>query len=164
MARRKAWAELTPAYRARLERNGITPTTHGTANLRRARGHDISLPHNKPERDRRKQHARERIVKAIRELQVENRKVGYLKDSDLLGAVGEIGIEGARILLEWQTYRTESGVAGSGHGNPANAKDRSGQTLQTFKEFVDANYPGLWDTVYEDWWSYAQETEGMNYY
>lgn len=44
MARRKSWSELTPAYRARLERRGVTAKTHATANLIRARGHRPALP------------------------------------------------------------------------------------------------------------------------
>jgi hypothetical protein len=44
MAARKAWSELTPAYRARLERQGITSKNHASANKIRARGHQPSRP------------------------------------------------------------------------------------------------------------------------
>lgn len=41
---RKSWEDLTPAYRRRLERAGITESSHGSANLIRARGHQASRP------------------------------------------------------------------------------------------------------------------------
>ena len=45
MARRKTWEQLSPAYRSRLERKGITAEQHRTgANLAPARGH-ISPTH-----------------------------------------------------------------------------------------------------------------------
>ena len=44
MAYRKAWKDLSPAYRARLERKGITARTHGVANLTEARGHPSRPP------------------------------------------------------------------------------------------------------------------------
>lgn len=36
---RKKWSELSPAYRARLTRQGVTAKKHSTANLLSARGH-----------------------------------------------------------------------------------------------------------------------------
>jgi len=39
MARRKAWRDLTPAYRRRLERQGITARSHRSADLTVPRGH-----------------------------------------------------------------------------------------------------------------------------
>lgn len=44
MAQRKAWADLSPAYQRRLERRGITAKSHASANLIRARGHQVSRP------------------------------------------------------------------------------------------------------------------------
>lgn len=44
MATRKAWKDLTPAYRARLERSGVTAKSHASENLIRARGHQPSRP------------------------------------------------------------------------------------------------------------------------
>lgn len=44
MSDRKAWKDLSPAYRARLERAGITARTHGVANLTEARGHPSKPP------------------------------------------------------------------------------------------------------------------------
>lgn len=41
---RKAWKDLTPAYRARLERAGVTSHTHAVANLTVARGHPTPPP------------------------------------------------------------------------------------------------------------------------
>lgn len=41
---RKAWKDLTPAYRARLERAGVTRADHARANLVRARGHQLARP------------------------------------------------------------------------------------------------------------------------
>jgi hypothetical protein len=37
--RRKGWNELSPSYRARLERQGVTADTYRSADLRAARGH-----------------------------------------------------------------------------------------------------------------------------
>lgn len=45
MARRKPWDELSPGYRRRLERAGVTAETHGQADLGLARGHSrLTLP------------------------------------------------------------------------------------------------------------------------
>ncbi len=44
MAARKAWDALSPAYRARLERSGITRASHAKANLTEARGHPSPRP------------------------------------------------------------------------------------------------------------------------
>lgn len=44
MGTRKAWKDLSPAYRARLERAGVTSHTHAVANLTEARGHPSSPP------------------------------------------------------------------------------------------------------------------------
>ena len=44
MATRKAWKDLTPAYKARLQRAGVTSRTHGVVNLVRARGHQLARP------------------------------------------------------------------------------------------------------------------------
>jgi hypothetical protein len=44
MGDRKAWKDLSPAYRARLERHGVTARTHGVANLTEARGHPSRPP------------------------------------------------------------------------------------------------------------------------
>jgi hypothetical protein len=39
VAARKSWSQLTPAYRARLERKGITAATHASASKVQARGY-----------------------------------------------------------------------------------------------------------------------------
>lgn len=44
MSQRKPWKDLSPAYRARLERQGINSHNHGVANLIRARGHQPARP------------------------------------------------------------------------------------------------------------------------
>lgn len=44
MSARKAWTSLSPAYRARLERAGVTASTHASADKTRARGHPSPLP------------------------------------------------------------------------------------------------------------------------
>ncbi len=44
MAARKAWSQLTAAYRARLERAGVTASTHASANKTAARGHPSPRP------------------------------------------------------------------------------------------------------------------------
>lgn len=45
MARRKPWDDLSPGYRKRLERAGVTRETHGSADLGLARGHSrLTLP------------------------------------------------------------------------------------------------------------------------
>ena len=41
---RKAWDDLSPAYRARLERAGVTEATHRSTDLRAARGHTPPPP------------------------------------------------------------------------------------------------------------------------
>lgn len=46
MATRKAWNRLTPSYRRRLERQGITAQSHRTADLREKRGHKPRRPAN----------------------------------------------------------------------------------------------------------------------
>jgi len=48
---RKAWKDLTPAYRARLERRGVTSHTHAVANLTQARGHPSKPPAGAAPRD-----------------------------------------------------------------------------------------------------------------
>jgi len=42
MAARKSWRQLSPAYRARLERRGITAATHASASKVEARGYHPS--------------------------------------------------------------------------------------------------------------------------
>lgn len=44
MPTRKSWAQLSPEYRARLARQGITAANHGQADLRKARGHAFKGP------------------------------------------------------------------------------------------------------------------------
>lgn len=44
MAERKAWKDLSPAYRQRLTSHGVTARTHGVANLTGARGHPSRPP------------------------------------------------------------------------------------------------------------------------
>lgn len=44
MAERKRWSDLSPDYRARLERHGITAASHETADLRSARGKTPTSP------------------------------------------------------------------------------------------------------------------------
>lgn len=44
MNSRKAWKDLSPAYRARLERRGVTSHTHAVADLTQARGHPSAPP------------------------------------------------------------------------------------------------------------------------
>jgi hypothetical protein len=44
--RRTSWGDLSPEYRARLERKGITAQSHGSgASIKSARGHDKSPEH-----------------------------------------------------------------------------------------------------------------------
>jgi hypothetical protein len=42
---RKSWSQLSPEYRTRLERAGITPAQHATGDLARARGHGATPEH-----------------------------------------------------------------------------------------------------------------------
>lgn len=44
MAARKAWNQLSPAYRERLERHGVTRETHVTTDKTGARGHPTPAP------------------------------------------------------------------------------------------------------------------------
>lgn len=165
----KPWEALSPAYRARLERKGITQQTHtalkagkkvaGTPNLTAARGKAISLPHMKPVRVAREKRDRERKYDALANIRGRERKLGYLSDNDLLLAVRDIGIDGARILVEWQEYKLANSVKGK------NGQDKEGRPLLTFEQYVGEHYgPDLWDSVYEDYWSEAQEIEGMGFY
>lgn len=42
-SRRKGWSELSPSYRARLERNGVTESQYTSgASIRSARGHAVT--------------------------------------------------------------------------------------------------------------------------
>jgi hypothetical protein len=48
MAERKPWASLSPAYRERLARKGITPQMHAAGeSIRAARGHEHTPEHPK---------------------------------------------------------------------------------------------------------------------
>jgi hypothetical protein len=60
-APRKGWAELSPAYRARLERQGVTRQSYGRGtDIREARGHrNEGAPRLSPER-------RELVARAVR--------------------------------------------------------------------------------------------------
>ena len=44
MSARKAWGDLSPGYRHRLEQRGITAATHASANKTEARGHPSPRP------------------------------------------------------------------------------------------------------------------------
>ena len=53
MARRKSWDELSPEYRARLERKGVNRAKHasGSTNLAKARGHKSVVHERKQSRE-----------------------------------------------------------------------------------------------------------------
>lgn len=47
MGKRKAWSDLSPQYRARLAKAGVTPQSHQSgASLTKARGHQYTKPFN----------------------------------------------------------------------------------------------------------------------
>lgn len=55
MAKRKAWSELSPAYRSRLERQGITRETHAQgADIAKARGKRSRAAENESRRKQRR--------------------------------------------------------------------------------------------------------------
>lgn len=60
MASRKSWDDLSPKYRARLERGGITRSTFATADKSAARGHKATPEH--PQEAILKPHKYERYV------------------------------------------------------------------------------------------------------
>ena len=169
----KGWDNISINQRKRYERKGVTRETYDAIrtkqpgapkDLTMARGHHISLPHNKPVRDARKERARQRVLKAMRELGPREKALGYYASNDLIQAVGSIGPEGARIIVEWHEYKFKHGVKGSDPGRITGGLDENDTPLPKFREYVDAHYPGLWNDVYEDYWSEAQEIEGNGYY
>lgn len=73
--RRKSWDDLSPNYRKRLARSGITAEQYnsGTANLAKARGHSSTA----------KENARRRELRSIRRAAKEYAEKYYLNEAEV---------------------------------------------------------------------------------
>lgn len=135
---RKAWADLTPAYRARLERNGITATEHSRgAPIREAVGHGWELPSM---RARYRRGVARETARAIAS--------GNVTPAVALDTVERLGPDQARIVIDWQEQRT---ALGKGVGGPL-----------TFQAYIEGLYgPDAWD----DWSEvYDELDDSWDYY
>lgn len=136
---RKSWDELTPAYRARLERNGITRESHaGGASIRKAVGHSWDLPSMRARYQRR---VSRETAKALAGGNVNARTVAATIDA--------IGIDRAAVIIDWQAQRTKLG------------KVKGGKL--TLEKYVDELYgPDAWDDQWEA--DYEALDDSWDYY
>ena len=124
---RKAWDDLTPAYQARLERNGIDAEAHarGTS-IREAVGHGWQLPS-----------MHERHERAVARELARAESIGNVSRGTALNTIESIGPDRARVVIDWQATRTE---LGKGIGGPL-----------TFEAYIESLYgPDAWDDGWQE--------------
>lgn len=118
MAARKAWKDLSPDYRRRLERRGITAASHRNGSLKAVRGHGIHTPSGRREAAQRQQRVAQRrgmrgytaeeLSRITRELESRENRLGYLPASQIREWSQRFGVDNVALLLEWQEGRTRA--------------------------------------------------------
>lgn len=149
MARRKAWADLSPAYRRRLERSGITAETHAEkrVNISTARGHGI---HTKSEQRNALQRARTASIPTLIDREM---KLGYFASNAVLGFMDELGKQRFAAVLSWQEmrYNAKQQLVHSRH--TAQELDNISSTFPTLQQYVEEQWGDeAWDSIFSDWW------------
>lgn len=131
---RKAWSDLSPAYRARLERGGVTPASHEAgAGLARARGHGQFTPATRAHTEHVRASRGQPVERSAFELMVAERRIGRVPADVVAVAIGTYGDAVVSAALEWQTERKAAEAEGF---------VKSGEfTLQSFGDWARANYP-----------------------
>lgn len=150
---RKAWDQLSDAYRARLSRAGITAQSHTAgASLRYARGHGLHTPSSR----RHDAEVRERRIARLSEKDIVKREqlLGYIKLDSTVAMIDAIGTDRASIVLAWQEYRHQLWEDG-GRRVPVTP---SPMGLEQFAG-------DRWDDTFEEWYDDAYESDaGFVYY
>jgi hypothetical protein len=139
MSARKAWADLTPAYRARLERGGVSRETHERgAPILNAVGHGWHLPSR-----------RARYERALARETARATASGNVSRETAIDTIEQIGPDRAAVIIDWQTERTD---LGKGIGGPL-----------TFQAYIEDLYgPDAWD---DDWQEiYDELDDSWDYY
>lgn len=136
---RKSWDDLTPAYRERLERHGVTQDSHTAGgSIRAAVGHGYHLP---------SQHAR--YERAVARETARATASGNVNRDTAAATISAIGPERAAVVIDWQEQRT---ALGKGAGGPL-----------TFESYIASLYgPDAWD---DDWQEiYDDLDDSWDYY
>lgn len=143
---RKPWDELSPTYRRRLERKGITRETHATASLKAARGKG---PHTPAERARTlARRVSQHSLTAAQIMQREH-KLGYIPLNVIAATIEDIGTRRMTIVLEWQEWRTNTYTS---HHAVKPSRRPAWHTPEGLPDYVTSRYgDDAWDDVFEDW-------------
>ena len=138
---RKSWDELTPTYRARLERAGVTAESHAAGkSIQTAVGHGWHLPSMRPRYERRMAAESARAA-----------KLGMVSPGEAAATIADIGPDRAAVLLDWQTERTALG----------RGADKGGAL--TFEQYIENRFgEDAWD---DDWQEiYDELDDSWDYY
>jgi hypothetical protein len=139
MSTRKAWDDLSPAYRARLERGGIDRETHEHgAPIRDVVGKGWHLP---------SMHVRHQRVLARETARATS--TGNVSRETAIDTIERIGPDRASVVIDWMTMRTD---LGKGVGGPL-----------TFESYIESRFgPDAWD---DDWQEvYDELDDSFDYY
>ena len=103
---RKAWQDLSPSYRARLERKGITAAQHADPDysLKVARGHGPSTPSEMKRQAASDHRQRERIIRLAKSMGIDN--------SITTVGIKLYGLAFIDTLLAYREYRHEQWLQG----------------------------------------------------
>lgn len=124
----KPWSQLSPAYRRRLERAGVTAETHGRINVSGARGHGFNTPSRRRhaaevEQRRieramtrqlsgrkvsRSEAATRRYEQLLSQFQSREARLGYLPPQEIRSAYDALGPIRLNAVLSWQEARRQS--------------------------------------------------------
>jgi hypothetical protein len=145
---RKAWGDLSPDYRDRLERRGITETAHAFgAPLRAARGHGAHTPTARAhEAERAAERGFEPPAHSPGAILAGESGFGYVPLVEVVTALDKYGEQTMSAVMQWQTERTEWAAAGK----------PDGFTPQPFTEWAAETYP--------DWYQMMLDAYGYDYF
>jgi hypothetical protein len=152
---RKAWADLTPAYRARLERAGISATAHAKGRpLEAARGHGSQTP---VEIARAMTRAAPRAISLDRFLERAAGTGWSISRTEAADGFDELGGSRAVLLLNWHRYQQAQVAAGTA-GSAAQRRhpDQEIPDVITFGEWMTMVYDGQYDDD-DDLWRFVED-------
>lgn len=164
MARRKAWSDLSPAYRKRLERSGITESKHDSGwSLQTARGHGVHTPSMQ-----RKLVEQLRRTRDIDRLIKREGKLGYFPPNEIMGWLEDLTIERVATVIAWQESRHKYFKQFYNSQSPRPSRDAISNYMQQFptlQQWVDTHLgPDAWDSLFADWWQDVGDAVMWRYY
>lgn len=144
---RKSWGELSPAYRARLERHGITAEKHAKgASLAAATGHGANTTHVLARVALRRPQKASRLYKRGASLGVSSTDI---TQSILIG-----GEYRTQLGLDYREYRRDLWKASD--------KKLKNHEMPTFQQYVRTTYG---DAFWEEYdWEAFEDQEWLGYY